>query len=152
MNEWYFLKTCYFSIFLKCCCCCCSKFASIAWKKLLFTNPCFFFQSLLDHHHPQLTSSPGMYLTQLTSNRDYADIHVQLMEDSIVRRVFMADGGVRNYFGRCQMVPIKKHPLGSSWHLLEVAGIGKVYFQPGFLLLPDQMPIQSNQKLHTSDC
>ena len=26
---------------------------------------------------------PGMYLTQLTSNRDYADIHVQLMEDRL---------------------------------------------------------------------
>lgn len=22
------------------------------------------------------------------------------------------------------MVPIRKHPLGSSWHLLEVAGLG----------------------------
>lgn len=58
-------------------------------KEASFYKPVFFFQSLLDHHHPQLTSSsPGMYLTQLTSNRDYADIHVQLMEDSIVSSCF----------------------------------------------------------------
>mmetsp|Transcript_50775 Transcript_50775/g.94937 ORF Transcript_50775/g.94937 Transcript_50775/m.94937 type:complete len:282 (+) Transcript_50775:84-929(+) len=36
----------------------------------------------------------GMYLTQLTSNRDYADIHVQLMEDLTTLKLDQSNGRI----------------------------------------------------------
>jgi len=36
----------------------------------------------------------GMYLTQLTSNRDYSDIHCQLMEDMITLKLDQSNGRI----------------------------------------------------------
>jgi len=36
----------------------------------------------------------GMYLTQLTSNRDYSDIHCQLMEDMLTLKLDQSNGRI----------------------------------------------------------
>merc|ERR1740138_297245 len=36
----------------------------------------------------------GMYLTQLTSNRDYSDIHCQLMEDMTTLKLDQSNGRI----------------------------------------------------------
>mmetsp|Transcript_33025 Transcript_33025/g.74918 ORF Transcript_33025/g.74918 Transcript_33025/m.74918 type:complete len:287 (+) Transcript_33025:203-1063(+) len=52
-------------------------------------------KKLLDMYQEfALDMHAGMYLTQLTSNRDYSDIHCQLMEDMITLKLDQSNGRI----------------------------------------------------------
>merc|ERR1712176_1729712 len=52
-------------------------------------------QKLVDLYQEfALDMHSGMYLTQLTSNRDYSDIHCQLMEDMVTLKLDQSNGRI----------------------------------------------------------
>merc|ERR1719145_184142 len=82
-------------------------------------------QKLLEMYQEfALDMHTGMYLTQLTSNRDYSDIHCQLMEDMATLKLDQSNGRIIEFPLANVSKVYRLMKAGGKWYPAESVAAG----------------------------